>query len=64
MNKAIAAALLAAGIILLVLGVDAYHSANSIISRFFNGEPSDRALWLLIGGAVTGVVGLSGLVRK
>ncbi len=64
MSKAISAGLLAIGIILLVLGVDAYHSANSVISRFFNGEPSDRALWLLIGGSVAGAAGLSGLVRK
>jgi len=64
MNKGISAVLLAVGIILLVLGIDAYNSTNSAISRFFSGEPSDRALWLLIGGAVAGAVGLSGLVRK
>ena len=64
MNKVLSAALLAAGIILLVLGVDAYHSANSVISRFFNGEPSNKALWLLISGGAACAAGLTGLVKK
>ena len=64
MRKGLSAVLLAVGIILLLLGIDAYQSANSVISRFFNGEPSDRAIWLLLGGAVACAGGLSGLVRK
>jgi len=64
MNKSMAAALLVIGIILLVFGFNAYHSASSDVSRFFTGAPTDRALWLLIGGFVAGIVGFLGLARK
>jgi hypothetical protein len=63
MNKTISLALLALGVVLLVLGVSASESIGSDISRFFTGEPTDRAIWLLLGGAVALVVGLAGLAR-
>jgi hypothetical protein len=63
-NKNISVALLVIGIILIVFGFSAYHSASSNVSRFFTGAPTDKALWLLIGGFVAGIVGFSGLVRK
>jgi len=64
MNKGISAAFFVIGIILLVLGFDAYHSASSDLSRFFTGAPTDKALWLLIGGSVVGIVGILNLVKK
>jgi len=64
MNKGMPVALLAAGVILLVFGFNAYHSASSDVSRFFTGAPTDKALWLLIGGVITGIVGFLGLARK
>jgi hypothetical protein len=64
MNKGIPVAFLIVGVILLVFGLNAYHSASSDVSRFFTGAPTDKALWLLIGGVVAGIVGLLGLVRK
>jgi len=64
MNKGMSVALLVIGAILLVLGLNAYHSASSNVSRFFTGAPTDKALWLLIGGVVVGIAGFSGLVRK
>jgi hypothetical protein len=64
MNKNMAVALLVGGVVLLVFGVSAYHSASSDVSRFFTGAPTDKALWLLIGGAVVGIAGFSGLVRE
>ncbi len=63
-NKSIAIVLLVIGIILLVFGFNAYHSASSDVSRFFTGAPTDKSLWLLIIGAVLGVVGLIGVVKK
>ena len=63
-TAALHAALLAVGVILLAFGLNAYHSASSDVSRFFTGAPTDKALWLLIGGAAAGIVGLLGLVRK
>lgn len=64
MNKNMAVALLVVGGVLLVFGLSAYHSASSDVSRFFTGAPTDKALWLLIGAAVAGIAGFSGLVRK
>ena len=64
MNKNISVALLVVGIILLAFGLNAYHSTSSDVSRFFTGSPTDKALWLLIGGAAAGIIGFLGLVRK
>lgn len=50
MNKAIGLALLAAGIALIIYGIDASNSASSTLSRTFNGTPTDKTLWLLVGG--------------
>jgi uncharacterized membrane-anchored protein len=64
MNKGIPVALLVVGVVLLVFGVNAYHSASSDVSRFFTGAPTDKALWLLIGGSVASIAGFTGLIRK
>jgi len=64
MIKAAALALLAGGILLTFFGVNAMNSANSDISRFFTGAPTDRAVWMLVGGIVMLVAGLVGLFKK
>jgi len=64
MNKGMSVALLVIGVILLAFGFNAYHSASSDVSRFFTGAPTDKALWLLIGGVAAGIVGFLGLVKK
>jgi len=64
MNKGMSVALLVVGVILLVFGLNAYHSASSDVSRFFTGAPTDKALWLLIGGVIVGIAGFFGLARK
>jgi hypothetical protein len=61
MNKAISTALLVGGAILLVFGFQASDSFSSEVSRTFTGNPTDKAMWLLVGGAVLAVVGLIGL---
>ncbi len=64
MDKSMSVVFLVVGIILLFFGLAAYHSASSDVSRFFTGAPTDKALWLLIGGFAAGIVGFLGLVRK
>ena len=64
MNKSMSVAFLVVGVILLIFGFNAYHSASSDVSRFFTGAPTDKALWLLIGGVVASIVGFLGLARK
>jgi zinc transporter ZupT len=63
MNRAFSFALLAGGIILIVLGINASNALSSDISRFFTGSPTDKAVWLLAGGVLMAVIGLMGLTR-
>ena len=63
MNKGLSIALLVVGVILLVLGVNASESISSDFSRLFTGKPTDKAVWMLIGGVVGVLVGLGGLFR-
>ncbi|MDR4499230.1 MAG: DUF3185 family protein [Candidatus Scalindua sp.] len=63
MNKGVSLAILGGGILLIILGVSATKSYSSDISRFFTGSPTDKAIWMLIGGAVATIIGLSGLLR-
>jgi hypothetical protein len=63
MNKFISLALLAGGIVLIIYGLSASDSIGSSFSRFFTGSPTDKTMWLLIGGIVAVVVGLFGMFR-
>ena len=63
MNKPMSAALLVGGIVLIVFGISAADSFSSDVSRFFTGSPTDKAMWMLIGGSVAAVVGLLGTLR-
>jgi len=63
MNKALAVALLVGGVILLVLGFQASDSFSSDVNRFFTGNPTDKAMWMLVGGAVAAVAGLTMTLR-
>ena len=62
MIKAVSLALLAGGILLVIFGATAMNSASSDISRFYTGAPTDRAIWMLVGGIVMLVAGLAGLM--
>ena len=63
MNKLISLAILAGGIVLVVFGVSATDSCSSDVSRFFTGSPTEKGIWMLIGGIVAIVIGLIGLLR-
>lgn len=58
MNKAFSLALLVGGIVLMIIGINATNSFGSDVSRFFTGSPTDKAVWMLIGGIAAVVVGL------
>jgi divalent metal cation (Fe/Co/Zn/Cd) transporter len=64
MNRIVSLALLVGGVVLLVFGITATESFNSDVSRFFTGSPTDKAVWMLIGGAVATVVGLGLTMRN
>jgi hypothetical protein len=57
MNKAIGTALLAVGIILIVYGFHASDSVSSSVSRAFTGSPTDKTMWLLLGGSAAVIIG-------
>jgi len=58
-----ALALLAGGIVLIIYGINASNSIGSDFSRLFTGSPTDKSIWLLIGGIVAALVGAGGLMR-
>lgn len=64
MNKIISPALLTGGVVLMVIGINATNSFSSDVSRFFSGSPTDKAIWMLIGGTVAAVVGLVSTLRS
>ena len=63
MNKAVMLAILAVGIVLVIYGVSASKSFSSDVSRFFTGSPTDKTIWMLLGGIVAIIIGLVGLLR-
>ena len=63
MYRAFSTGLLVGGVVLVVLGVNASQSLGSDISRFFTGSPTDKAIWMLVGGVVLCPIGLAGLWR-
>jgi uncharacterized membrane protein YidH (DUF202 family) len=63
MNKIVALALLIGGVVLVIFGIQAMDSFSSDVSRFFTGSPTNKAVWMLIGGIVASVVGLAMTLR-
>ena len=63
MDKIVSIALLVGGVVLIILGINAMNSFSSDVSRFFTGSPTDKAVWMLIGGLVAAVVGLTMTLR-
>ncbi|MBL8804678.1 MAG: DUF3185 family protein [Planctomycetes bacterium] len=63
MNRTLSIVVLLVGLVLLVLGFNESESVASDFSRLFTDEPTDRALWLLIGGGALALIGAAGLFR-
>lgn len=61
MYKGASIALVVVGVILVIWGISAAESFSSDVSRFFTGSPTDKAIWLLIGGVAAGIIGLVGM---
>ena len=61
MNNTVSFALLVGGVVLIAFGIAAIDSFSSDVSRFFTGAPTDKAIWMLIGGIILTLAGLSGV---
>ena len=64
MAKGMGIVLLALAALLLVWGLDASGSIHSEFTRLFRGGPSDRTVWLYVGSAIAGVMGLALLLSR
>lgn len=63
MNRLISLALLVGGLLLLLYGISAADSIGSSFFRLFTGSPTDKSIWLMVGGIVATALGAGGLVR-
>jgi hypothetical protein len=64
MKKFVWVGLLVAGVVFLVLGFQAMNSLESDVNRVFRGTPTDKSVWMLVGGGLCALVGLGGLLKK
>ena len=64
MNKALSIAILVAGIVLLIFGIKAHESVGSEAKELVSGTPTDKSLWLIVGGIVAIIVGGFNSLRR
>ncbi len=58
MNNIVGLAIFAVGIVLLIFGLNASQSFSSDLSRAFTGNPTDKSIWMIAGGAAAVAAGL------
>ena len=58
MNRTLGIMLLVIGMLLLGYGISSADSFASDVHKFFTGSPTDKAVWMTIGGAAALIVGL------
>ena len=64
MNRALGIGLVVAGCLLGLFGLRSAESFSSDVSRFFTGSPTDKSVWLLLGGVACVAVGLALAMRR
>lgn len=64
MDKNLGLGLLIVGVVLLIFGFMSAESLSSDFSNFFTGSPTEKSIWLLIGGLVFTVWGASSFLRR
>ncbi len=65
MNKTISIAILVIGVVLLIFGINSHDSIVSSAKEAVTGTPTDKSLWLIIGG-ILGIIigGLGSFLRR
>jgi uncharacterized membrane protein len=64
MQKVIGIICLVVGVFLLIWGRKIADSFGSQVQQVFTGAPTDRAMYLYIGGLVLAILGLAQIFRK
>jgi Protein of unknown function (DUF3185) len=64
MNKIPSIAFFAAGIILLVYGLNATNSITSSVTQAVTGSPTDKSIWLIVFGVIGILSGAFGLFHR
>jgi hypothetical protein len=59
MNRTAGIAVLVVGIFLVGWGINASNALSSEFTRIFTGSPTNRAIYLMVGGALLAIVGAS-----
>jgi uncharacterized membrane protein YidH (DUF202 family) len=57
MNKALSIAILVAGVVLLIFGINAHESIASSAKEVVTGTPTDKSIWLIVLGIIGILVG-------
>lgn len=57
MDRIVGIALLVFGAVLLAFGISAADSFSSEVSKFFTGKPTDKSVWMMLGGIVSVILG-------
>ncbi len=65
MNRFISIAILVAGVVFLIFGINAHDSIASNAKEAITGVPTDKSLWFIILG-ISGIIvgGLGSLFRR
>lgn len=63
MTKSFSLALLVAGIAMIAYSLSSSNSVVSSFSRLFTGSPTDKTVWLMIGGVAAASFGFAGALR-
>jgi hypothetical protein len=64
MKNPLGLVLIALGVVLLVYGINSSNSVGSDVKKAITGTPTDRSMWLIIGGVVAAAGGLGVLVLR
>jgi len=64
MSKTVSYIFIVVGLALLFFGYNEAQSLHSGVIRVFTGSPSDKAIWMMVAGAIALVAGLLGLSKN
>jgi hypothetical protein len=64
MSKTVSLLFLFGGLALLFFGYNEAHTVRSNVLQVFTGSPSDKAIWMIVAGAIAVVAGVIGLTNS